>query len=198
MSFRTRRIQEYKTKVILMRVKCRVQVYWDDTHVSSQPRTPRLPHAETRRAARTHRRRLVEPRRRGARPVLRLRHHRSRGAKAGAQVDRHRRHPPRHQSDRKAPARRLRRSNSPPTACRRTSPARAILANRGREDKNYYFEFEKWALSLIAAQPGNMGKKGADGASTAISISARPHTRHRQRQGGRQRRRRHDPRPARW
>ncbi len=36
------------------------------------------------------------------------------------------------------------------------------LAKRGREDKNYYFEFEKWALSLIDAQPGNMGKKGAD------------------------------------
>ena len=36
------------------------------------------------------------------------------------------------------------------------------LARRGREDKNYYFEFEKWALSLIAAQPGNLGKKGAD------------------------------------
>lgn len=36
------------------------------------------------------------------------------------------------------------------------------LARRGREDKNYYFEFEKWALSLINAQPGNMGKKGAD------------------------------------
>jgi site-specific DNA-methyltransferase (adenine-specific) len=36
------------------------------------------------------------------------------------------------------------------------------LAKRGREDKNYYFEFEKWALSLIAAQPGNLGKKGAD------------------------------------
>ena len=36
------------------------------------------------------------------------------------------------------------------------------MANRGREDKNYYFEFEKWALSLIAAQPGNLGKKGAD------------------------------------
>lgn len=36
------------------------------------------------------------------------------------------------------------------------------LARRGREDKNYYFEFEKWALSLIAAQPGNMSKKGAD------------------------------------
>lgn len=36
------------------------------------------------------------------------------------------------------------------------------LANRGRTDKNYYFEFEKWALSLIAAQPGNMSKKGAD------------------------------------
>jgi site-specific DNA-methyltransferase (adenine-specific) len=36
------------------------------------------------------------------------------------------------------------------------------LAARGRDDKNYYFEFEKWALSLIAAQPGNLGKKGAD------------------------------------
>lgn len=36
------------------------------------------------------------------------------------------------------------------------------MANRGREDKNYYFEFEKWALSLIAAQPGNLSKKGAD------------------------------------
>ena len=36
------------------------------------------------------------------------------------------------------------------------------MARRGRDDKNYYFEFEKWALSLIAAQPGNMSKKGAD------------------------------------
>ena len=36
------------------------------------------------------------------------------------------------------------------------------MAARGRTDKNYYFEFEKWALSLIAAQPGNLGKKGAD------------------------------------
>jgi site-specific DNA-methyltransferase (adenine-specific) len=36
------------------------------------------------------------------------------------------------------------------------------LARRGREDKNYYFEFEKWALSLIGAQPGNNSKKGAD------------------------------------
>ncbi|MGP9788965.1 site-specific DNA-methyltransferase [Roseinatronobacter sp. NSM] len=36
------------------------------------------------------------------------------------------------------------------------------MARRGREDKNYYFEFEKWALSLIAAQPGNLSKKGAD------------------------------------
>jgi len=36
------------------------------------------------------------------------------------------------------------------------------MANRGRKDKNYYFEFEKWALSLINAQPGNMSKKGAD------------------------------------
>ena len=36
------------------------------------------------------------------------------------------------------------------------------MAARGRDDKNYYFEFEKWALSLIAAQPGNMSKKGAD------------------------------------
>ncbi len=36
------------------------------------------------------------------------------------------------------------------------------LAARGRSDKNYYFEFEKWALSLINAQPGNLSKKGAD------------------------------------
>ncbi len=36
------------------------------------------------------------------------------------------------------------------------------LARRGREDKNYYFEFEKWALSLINAQPGNLSRKGAD------------------------------------
>jgi len=36
------------------------------------------------------------------------------------------------------------------------------MAARGREDKNYYFEFEKWALSLINAQPGNLSKKGAD------------------------------------
>ncbi|MGB3313440.1 MAG: DNA methyltransferase [Albidovulum sp.] len=36
------------------------------------------------------------------------------------------------------------------------------MANRGRADKNYYFEFEKWALSLINAQPGNLSKKGAD------------------------------------
>lgn len=31
------------------------------------------------------------------------------------------------------------------------------LAARGK-----YHEFEKWALSLIGAQPGNLGKKGAD------------------------------------
>lgn len=36
------------------------------------------------------------------------------------------------------------------------------LARRGREDSKYYFEFEKWALSLIDAQPGNQSKKGAD------------------------------------
>lgn len=36
------------------------------------------------------------------------------------------------------------------------------LAGRGRDDGNYYFEFEKWALSLIDAQPGNLSKKGAD------------------------------------
>lgn len=36
------------------------------------------------------------------------------------------------------------------------------MAARGRGDKNYYFEFEKWALSLINAQPGNLSKKGAD------------------------------------
>jgi site-specific DNA-methyltransferase (adenine-specific) len=31
------------------------------------------------------------------------------------------------------------------------------LASQGK-----YHEFEKWALSLIAARPGNFGKKGAD------------------------------------
>jgi site-specific DNA-methyltransferase (adenine-specific) len=36
------------------------------------------------------------------------------------------------------------------------------LANRGRDNGNYYFEFEKWALSLLDAQPGNLSKKGAD------------------------------------
>mgnify|MGYP002777847178 CR=1 FL=1 len=36
------------------------------------------------------------------------------------------------------------------------------LAARGRDDPKYYFEFEKWALSLIAAQPGNLSRKGAD------------------------------------
>ena len=36
------------------------------------------------------------------------------------------------------------------------------LANRGRDNGNYYFEFEKWALSLIDAQPGNLSKNGAD------------------------------------
>jgi site-specific DNA-methyltransferase (adenine-specific) len=36
------------------------------------------------------------------------------------------------------------------------------MAARGRGDKNYCFEFEKWALSLINAQPGNLSKKGAD------------------------------------
>lgn len=37
------------------------------------------------------------------------------------------------------------------------------LARRGRSDGRHYFEFEKWALSLIDAVPGNMGKRGADG-----------------------------------
>lgn len=36
------------------------------------------------------------------------------------------------------------------------------LAARGRTDGKYYFEFEKWALSLIDAQPGNLSKRGAD------------------------------------
>ena len=36
------------------------------------------------------------------------------------------------------------------------------MAARARTDSNYYFEFEKWALSLINAQPGNLSKKGAD------------------------------------
>lgn len=37
------------------------------------------------------------------------------------------------------------------------------LARRGRVDGRYYHEFEKWALSLIDAVPGNLGKRGADG-----------------------------------
>lgn len=36
------------------------------------------------------------------------------------------------------------------------------MAVRGRDDKKHYFEFEKWTLFLIAAQPGNLSKKGAD------------------------------------
>ena len=37
------------------------------------------------------------------------------------------------------------------------------MAARGKAgDRAKYFEFEKWALSLIDAQPGNMSKKGAD------------------------------------
>lgn len=36
------------------------------------------------------------------------------------------------------------------------------LARRGRDNSAHYFEFEKWALSLIGAQPGNLSKRGAD------------------------------------
>jgi len=43
------------------------------------------------------------------------------------------------------------------------------LAARGK-----YHEFEKWALSLIAAQPGNLGKKGADkGIDGSLYFSAK-------------------------
>ncbi len=41
------------------------------------------------------------------------------------------------------------------------------MAARGRDDKNYYFEFEKWALSLINAQPGNLSKRARTKVSTA-------------------------------
>ena len=37
-----------------------------------------------------------------------------------------------------------------------------IAAARDLAERGKYHEFEKWALSLIAAQPGNLGKKGAD------------------------------------
>ena len=37
-----------------------------------------------------------------------------------------------------------------------------ISAARDLAERGKYHEFEKWALSLIAAQPGNLGKKGAD------------------------------------
>jgi len=36
------------------------------------------------------------------------------------------------------------------------------LAHRGRADGRHYFEFEKWALSLVNAQPGNLSRRGAD------------------------------------
>lgn len=36
------------------------------------------------------------------------------------------------------------------------------LARRGRDNSAHYFEFEKWALALIGAQPGNLSKRGAD------------------------------------
>ena len=86
------------------------------------------------------------------------------------------------------------------------------LAARGRTDKNYYFEFEKWALSLIAAQPGNLSKKGADhgidgnvwfgktsraivsvkaGDNVSVAHDPRPARRHRAREG----RHRHLPHP---
>jgi site-specific DNA-methyltransferase (adenine-specific) len=77
-------------------------------------------------------------------------------------VDRHRRHPPRHRPDRETPARRL-----PQGRLHHPRRARGYLGRPrprppGREDGRYYFEFEKWALSLIAAQPGNQSKRGAD------------------------------------
>jgi site-specific DNA-methyltransferase (adenine-specific) len=37
-----------------------------------------------------------------------------------------------------------------------------IHAARDLAERGKYHEFEKWALSLIDAQPGNLGKKGAD------------------------------------
>lgn len=36
------------------------------------------------------------------------------------------------------------------------------LAGRGREDSRYCFAFERWALTLINARPGNRDRKGAD------------------------------------
>ena len=66
------------------------------------------------------------------------------------------------------------------------------LAARGQ-----YHEFEKWALCLIAAQPGNLGKKGADrgidgniyfGKTSRAIVSVK---------AGGERQRPDDPRPAR-
>ena len=64
------------------------------------------------------------------------------------------------------------------------------LANRGREDKNYYFEFEKWALSLIAAQPGNLVEEGRGPRHRRQRLVRQDQPRHRLGQGRRQRRRR--------
>ena len=73
------------------------------------------------------------------------------------------------------------------------------MAARGRDDKNYYFEFEKWALSLIAAQPGQPVEEGRGQGhrrQPVVRAEARG-ARDRFRQGGRQCGRGDDPRPAR-
>ena len=37
-----------------------------------------------------------------------------------------------------------------------------LAGARGLAQRGQYHEFEKWALTLIAAEPGILGKKGAD------------------------------------
>ena len=61
--------------------------------------------------SRAHHQREQQSGRRGARSVLRMRHHDSRGAETRPQMDRHRCHLSRHQSDQAPAARRLRRRN---------------------------------------------------------------------------------------
>ena len=94
-------------------------------------RASRLSDPETRRPARTHRWRVLKPRRLVLDPFCGCGH----GAcsrEARSALDRHRRHPPVHRPDREAGcATPSRASRSRPTACRTTSPAPATSAARG-------------------------------------------------------------------
>jgi len=72
-------------------------------------------------------------------------------------LDRHRRHPPCHRLIEK----RL-RSAFPGVQFLTHGVPQDLSGAKDLAARCKYHEFEKWALSLIDAQPGNLGKKGAD------------------------------------